>query len=265
MKNLASLGFLATVTMTGASFAADVPVSAPYRPASFIPQQAVGWTGFYFGANAGSGWGQQSSDIRFTGNNGFLTNPFFGALPVSTTTSGVATTGGVSPTDAVAATGGVSATGGASAIPVSFGIIPGPTELSGARLRGSGSVSGAIAGGQIGFNWQAGMFVFGAEVDDQWSGQKSTFTVGCGAGCTTANFSPLSGSTLGWTAGAGVEIALWSNWSAKFEYLYVSANGATVAAPIPNADSRQPRWNIETISFASASTIDSVLAAVPGC
>jgi hypothetical protein len=127
------------------------------------------------------------------------------------------------------------------------------------------------------------MFVFGAEIDGQWSGQESTFTVGCGAGCTatqnvklrsivtgrgrlglafnwimpyvtggaalvngidnltmtvggtTASFMPLSGSTLGWTAGAGVEVALWSNWSAKFEYLYVSANGATVTAPIPNA------------------------------
>jgi hypothetical protein len=54
-------------------------------------------------------------------------------------------------------------------------------------------------------------------------------------GGTTASFMPLSGSTLGWTAGAGVEIALWTNWSAKFEYLYVSANGATVTAPIPNA------------------------------
>jgi hypothetical protein len=51
----------------------------------------------------------------------------------------------------------------------------------------------------------------------------------------SANFLPLSASTLGWTAGAGVEIALWSNWSAKFEYLYISVNGATVAAPIPNA------------------------------
>ena len=51
---------------------------------------------------------------------------------------------------------------------------------------------------------------------------------------TTASFLPLSHSTLGWTAGAGVEVALWSNWSAKFEYLYVSANGATKVAPIPN-------------------------------
>jgi hypothetical protein len=28
---------------------------------------------------------------------------------------------------------------------------------------------------------------------------------------------------------------LWSNWSAKLEYLYISANGATQVAPIPNA------------------------------
>jgi outer membrane immunogenic protein len=162
-------------------------------------------------------------------------------------------------------------------------VVPGPTELSGTRIIGSGSPSGAIVGGQIGFNWQAGMFVFGAEIDGQWSGQENTFTVACGASCTatesikirslatgrgrfglafdwfmpyvtggaalvnglnnltvsvggvTANFMPLSGSTLGWTMGAGVEMALWSNWSAKFEYLYVSANGATVTAPIPGA------------------------------
>jgi hypothetical protein len=54
-------------------------------------------------------------------------------------------------------------------------------------------------------------------------------------GGTTASFAPLSHSTLGWTAGAGVEVALWSNWSAKLEYLYVSANGATKLAPIPSA------------------------------
>ena len=60
----------------------------------------------------------------------------------------------------------------------------GPTELSGTRIIGSGSPSGAIAGGQIGFNWQAGMFVFGGEIDGQWSGQENTFTAACGAGCT---------------------------------------------------------------------------------
>jgi outer membrane immunogenic protein len=211
-------------------------------------RQPVEWTGLYFGANAGYGWGKYSSNITFTGAGvSGLTNPITGITPQ----------GIIAP-------------------------VAGPTELSGTRVPGSGSPSGAIAGGQIGFNWQAGMFVFGAEIDGQWSGQENTFSTACGTGCTatesikirslatgrgrfglafdwfmpyvtggaamvnglnnltmtvggtTASFAPLSHTTLGWTAGAGVEVALWSNWSAKLEYLYVSANGATKLAPIPS-------------------------------
>jgi outer membrane immunogenic protein len=44
------------------------------------------------------------------------------------------------------------------------------------------SRSGAIAGGQIGLNWQSGKLVVGTEVDLQWSGQKSENAVlVCGA------------------------------------------------------------------------------------
>jgi outer membrane immunogenic protein len=245
VKYRIALAFFVTSCMAGMSFAADLPVSGSYRPGPFMVRQPVEWTGFYFGANAGYGWGQYSSNIVFTGLQA-NSPPLF---PAGTTT------------------------------PFGFGA----TELSGTRVPGSGSPSGAIAGGQIGFNWQAGMFVFGAEMDGQWSGQENTFSVACGAGCTatesikirslatgrgrvglafdwfmpyvtggaalvnglnnltmtvagtTASFAPLSHSTLGWTAGAGVEVALWSNWSAKLEYLYISANGATKVAPIPNA------------------------------
>ena len=150
------------------------------------------------------------------------------------------------------------------------------------NLTNSTNLNGAIAGGQIGFNWQAGMVVFGAELDGQWSGQQGSFSVNCGARCTaaenvkirslltgrgriglafdwimpyvtggvalvngidnltvtvggvTANFAPLSDTVFGWTAGAGVEVALSSNWSAKLEYLYVSANGGNITAAIPN-------------------------------
>src|SRR6266516_949207 len=35
----------------------------------------------------------------------------------------------------------------------------GPTELGATKLIGSGNLSGAIAGGQMGFNWQSGMVV----------------------------------------------------------------------------------------------------------
>jgi outer membrane immunogenic protein len=249
VKYRIALAFFATSCMAGMSFAADLPASGPYRPGPFMVRQPVEWTGLYFGANAGYGWGKYSSNITFTGSGASgLTNP----VPLFPGTS------------------------------INI-VVPGPTELSGTRIIGSGSPSGAIAGGQIGFNWQAGMFVFGAEIDGQWSGQENTFTVACGASCTatesikirslatgrgrfglafdwlmpyvtagaalvnglnnlsmtvagtTASFAPLSHSTLGWTAGAGVEVALWSNWSAKLEYLYISANGATKVAPIPNA------------------------------
>jgi len=233
--------------MAGMSFAADLPVSGPYA-SPFIVRQPVEWTGLYFGANAGYGWGKYSSNITFSGAGpSGLTNPVAGITPLGI-----------------------------------IAAVAGPTELSQTRVPGSGSPSGAIAGGQIGFNWQAGMFVFGGEIDGQWSGQENTFTTACGTNCTatesikirslatgrgrfglafdwfmpyvtggaalvnglnnlsmtvagtTASFAPLSHSTLGWTAGAGVEVALWSNWSAKLEYLYVSANGATKLAPIPN-------------------------------
>ena len=252
VKYRIALAFFATSCLAGVAVAADLPIGGPLYRGPFVARQPVEWTGIYFGANAGYGWGQHASNIIFTGSgtNG-LTNPIPGPFPNFFT--------GVFPT------------------------IAGPTELSGTRVTGSADLNGAIAGGQIGFNWQAGMFVFGAELDGQWSGQETTFTVNCGAGCTasetvkirslltgrgrvglafdwimpyvtggaalingidnltmtvagtTASFQPLSGSTLGWTAGGGVELALWSNWSAKLEYLYVRANGATVNAPIPNA------------------------------
>jgi outer membrane immunogenic protein len=248
VKYRIALAFVATSCMAGMSFAADLPVSGPYRPGPFMVRQPVEWTGLYFGANAGYGWGKYSSNITFAGGGASsLTNPITGITPQGT----------IAP-------------------------VAGPTELSGTRVPGSGSPSGAIAGGQIGFNWQAGMFVFGGEIDGQWSGQENTFSAACGPGCTatesikirslatgrgrfglafdwfmpyvtggaamvnglnnltmtvggtTASFAPLSHTTLGWTAGAGVEVALWSNWSAKLEYLYVSANGATKIAPIPS-------------------------------
>src|SRR5258708_31273672 len=52
-------------------------------------------------------------------------------------------------------------------------------------------------------------------------------------GGASANFQPLSNTTLGWTAGAGVDVALSSNWSARFEYLHIRANGITSSVLIP--------------------------------
>ena len=77
MKIRVAVGCFAAALMTGASFAADVPVTSLYRPAPYIPQQQVEWTGIYFGVNAGYGWAQHASNVRFVGNPNFggLTNP----------------------------------------------------------------------------------------------------------------------------------------------------------------------------------------------
>src|SRR3984893_12408512 len=49
---------------------------------------------------------------------------------------------------------------------------------------GAGHANGAIAGGQIGTNWQFGTAVVGLEGDFQWSRQSKISTTGCGVGCT---------------------------------------------------------------------------------
>jgi len=118
-------------------------------------------------------------------------------------------------------------------------------------------VSGGLIGGTVGYNWQFGQVVIGAEADIDWSGIKGTTTMLCPGGCETRNkwlatargrlglafdrFLPYvtgglafgdinatvpvlpggSISNAGWTVGAGLEVGLVSNVSLKAEYLYV--------------------------------------------
>ncbi len=123
---------------------------------------------------------------------------------------------------------------------------------------GSFDVSGGLVGGTIGYNYQIGQAVLGAEGDIDWSGLSGTVTtLGCPAGCTTSNswlgtararvgyaagrFMPYvtggaafgnidasttglpggSATNVGWTVGGGIEFSIIGHWSAKAEYLYV--------------------------------------------
>ncbi len=113
------------------------------------------------------------------------------------------------------------------------------------------SPNGVMGGAQVGYNWQNGWFVYGLEADLQASGAEDTFaaykfsnpwfgtvrgragyamnnvlfylTGGLAYGGGRVDFGPLSEwqTHLGWTVGAGVEVGLTPNWSAKAEYLYV--------------------------------------------
>jgi len=120
------------------------------------------------------------------------------------------------------------------------------------------NISGGLVGGTIGYNYQFGHAVVGAEGDIDWSGIKGSTSGGCPAGCSTgdswlstvrgrlgyaadrfmpfvtggAAFGNINASTpglaggsstnAGWTIGAGLEFAIAGNWTAKAEYLYVN-------------------------------------------
>ncbi len=115
----------------------------------------------------------------------------------------------------------------------------------------SADPSGVAGGGQIGYNWQSGQFVFGGEADIQISGADDTFapykfsnpwfgtvrgragyainnilfygTFGLAYGDLKAEIAGLdeSKTLVGWTGGLGMEVGFTPNWSAKVEYLYM--------------------------------------------
>ena len=190
MKNFLSrcvaLGVVLAAPCAGA---ADLSVAPLYKaPPAALSAPAYSWTGFYVGANGGAGWGQSWWSANTTSVN----------------------------------------------------------------------LSGALAGGTAGYNLQLGQAVFGVEGDIDWSGLRGTAaTPLCPNGCSTSDtwlstvrgrvgyafdrvmpyvtgglavgdiraavpgFAGGSATNAGWTLGAGLEIALPGNWTAKAEYLRV--------------------------------------------
>lgn len=125
----------------------------------------------------------------------------------------------------------------------------------GLATNGASKLSGVAGGLQSGYSWQIGSFVFGGETDVQLSDADHRFagwkfsnpwfgtmraragiatgnllfygTVGLAYGSLTAKNPTVvseSRTSAGWAAGAGVEIALMANWTARAEYLYVDLN-----------------------------------------
>ncbi len=119
--------------------------------------------------------------------------------------------------------------------------------------------AGFVGGIQGGYNFQNGPWVFGVEGDIQASGADDTFapwkfsnpwfgtlrgragyafsnvlfygTAGLAFGELRAqNFTGTeSSTTAGWTIGAGAEVGLAPNWSAKLEYLYINLSTSQFA------------------------------------
>jgi outer membrane immunogenic protein len=136
-------------------------------------------------------------------------------------------------------------------------------------LPASFDVNGGVVGGQLGYNWQFGQFVYGLEGDADWTDLRgSANTANCGlAVCQTRNdflatargrlgfaadrwlpyvtgglavgniraavpgAAGIDQTNAGWTVGGGLEFALAGNWTAKAEYLHVDLGSAGCSAP----------------------------------
>lgn len=101
-------------------------------------------------------------------------------------------------------------------------------------IGGSENFDGVIGGGQIGYNWQAGMFVFGVEADIQGAGEERTDSFACGVGCTSNlrsgvdAFATVRGriGVSPWERGLIYFTGGWA-WQHAREKLDVTAAGAT--------------------------------------
>jgi outer membrane immunogenic protein len=132
----------------------------------------------------------------------------------------------------------------------------GRSSFDGTPPTGDFNVSGALIGGTLGYNWQAGAIVYGLEGDLDWSSIRGSapcgalscetrnswlgtvrgrlgyaaangfmpyVTGGLAVGDVKASVTGLAGARqtrAGWTLGAGAEFALSGPWTAKLEYLY---------------------------------------------
>ena len=146
----------------------------------------------------------------------------------------------------------------------------GTSSWSSTATSGSPKPTGGLAGGTVGYNFQTGVWVFGAEGDFDASWMKGSDSSGTGLctapGCETKNswfatargrvgyafdrwlpyltggaafadvkMSPNNTLTttktqVGWTLGGGVEYAFTGPWSAKVEYLYADLGKPTCGA-----------------------------------
>ncbi len=141
--------------------------------------------------------------------------------------------------------------------------ILGPAVIS------TGSHSGFVGGGQLGYNWQVDHFVFGAEADIQYAdlgnniawGDYSRFgissssngqylgtvrlragyamdrvlfyvTGGLAYGGLNSTGFHSSTSSAGYALGAGVEYAFTNNWTAKIEALYINLDSGNKSLTI---------------------------------
>jgi outer membrane immunogenic protein len=218
----AAIGTLALLGGMSAAFAADLPRKSVPVQADFQRPPIFTWTGFYVGVNGGYDFSTGTS--RVTGTPAFLATGFAPLGKAKTTGNGF--TGGgtlgynyqigniVTGIEADLNYLGVGKRVASTTGPLTTTLSQDPTYLGTARVRLGYAYDRLLVYGTGGLaygNTKNSLNITG--LASTWNGVKND-------------------TRLGWTAGAGAEYALSTNWSVKAEYLYYNLGKTNVNAPL---------------------------------
>jgi len=242
----------------------------PHHPAPPPPPPPPSWTGYYVGVNLGYSWGRSHTDYSAVSTNN-------GLVPETTSDSvdmnGVIGGGQVgynyqfSPNYVAGIEADIQASAErGSGNPLvctnpqacDFGNI---NDSYTEKLEWFGTVRG-----RLGYLTTPNVLVYGTagfaygelKRDDNYIYSGFGF---CASG-TPPNCTPQSNSTSaikpGWTAGAGMEMKLWGNWSGRIEYLYMELAGlGTSSFVLTNGNPPLPPF--VTLTTTSHNFTDNIL------
>jgi outer membrane immunogenic protein len=276
MKRHVILSALAFGALLGPALAADLAPVAPLPPPCL-------WCGWYVGVNAGGTWVQDTT-VQTTGT-AIAGNGVVGFGPESLVAANLATTSLGSKqsgfigggqfgynTQYYSWVGGFEAdlqglsNGRSTSSATSTSGVPGfPTEVFTSTTTVSKSLDylGTVRA-RVGYLATPGFLVYGtagmayggvhastsiSQVDNGiigFAGPESAPSAASGS---------MNGIRAGWTAGAGVEMQLWSRWTAKAEYLYYDLGTAryglsNLVATSPSFALAGPSWIVAEQSSA---------------
>jgi outer membrane immunogenic protein len=207
------------VVAAGQALAADLPppmAPPPRAPATYVPAPVpyYNWGGIYFGLNAGYGFGSSSwgnsvapGPIGGLGTGSFTTQGFLGGGTIGFNYQWAAIVAGLE--------GDLDWTNLKGSAP-SVGVCAAPNSC-----QTSASWLGT-ARGRLGYAFDRVLL---------YATAGAAFTNDTAKGSTAALTTTTTTTNVGWTGGAGVEVAVAPNWTAKVEYLYIMMPNGTYNIP----------------------------------
>ncbi len=226
---------VSAIVSSGAAMAADLPVRT-YTKAPIVVDPVYNWTGFYVGANLGWSFGRSRTDVTIAGvpfaSTSQRMDGILGGLQAGYNwQSGRAVFGletDIQATDQKGSSSLSQFIPGTPAIPCILFDPPAPACIVGTGIPGIPSITGIATyqnklpwfgtfRGRLGFTpadrWL--LYVTGGLAYGEVTTSETLNVNGAVVGFSTDR------TRVGWTAGGGVEAAVWGNWTAKLEYLFI--------------------------------------------